>query len=64
MTKVSEELARALESDDACEIGRLIEEGKQEDFEALHSLLSLEPQRSQGKLDSINSIVKIALMPV
>lgn len=44
MTKVSEKLARALESDDACDLGRLIKEGKQEDFEALRSLLSLEPE--------------------
>ncbi|UCG83542.1 MAG: HEAT repeat domain-containing protein [Dehalococcoidia bacterium] len=43
MTKVSEKLVRALESDDACDLGRVIKEGKQEDFEALRSLLSLEP---------------------
>jgi len=43
MPKISEKLLRALESDDACELGRVIKERKQEDFEALQPLLSLDP---------------------
>lgn len=43
MTSISEELLKALESDDACDIGQIIKSRKQKDFEALQSLLSLDP---------------------
>ena len=43
MAQITEKLRRAFESDDACDLGRVIKSGKQEDFEALQALLSLEP---------------------
>ena len=43
MPEISDRLLRALESDDPCEMQNLVKEGKAEDFEALQSLLSLEP---------------------
>ena len=43
MAQVSDVLLRALESDDPCELQNLIKEGKREDFEALQSLVSLDP---------------------
>ena len=42
MAQLSEKLLRALEADDSCELDELIQEGKQEDFEALQGLLSLD----------------------
>ena len=43
MANISEELLRALESDDSVELDQVIREGKQEHFEALQSLLSMDP---------------------
>jgi HEAT repeat protein len=43
MPNISEKLLRALESDDACELGHVIKERKQEDFDALLALLSPDP---------------------
>lgn len=43
MANISEKLLRALESDDSGELDQVIGEGKEEDFEALQSLLSLDP---------------------
>ena len=43
MVRVSEKLLKALESDDAYELGHVIKDRKQEDFEALQVFLSLDP---------------------
>jgi HEAT repeat protein len=43
MSEMSERLRRALESDDAMEIGRVIQAQREEDFEALSALLSPDP---------------------
>ena len=43
MAQISEKLRRALESDDACQLGSVIKEAKREDFEALQTFLSLDP---------------------
>ena len=43
MAQLSDRLLKALESDESCELDDLIREGKQEDFEALQSLLSMDP---------------------
>lgn len=43
MPKISEKLLRALESDEACEIGLIVKERKKEDFDALLTLLSIDP---------------------
>ena len=43
MANISKELLRALESDDSGELDQVIKERKEEDFEALQSLLSLDP---------------------
>jgi HEAT repeat protein len=43
MANLSEKLLRALESDDSGQLDQIIKEGKEEDFAALQSLLSLDP---------------------
>lgn len=43
MSEISEKLLRALESDDAGELGIIIKKRKQEDFKALQTFLSLDP---------------------
>lgn len=43
MAKISEELRKALEADESCELDQVIKEGKSQDFEALQSLLSMDP---------------------
>ena len=43
MAHVTEELRRALESDDSVELDQIIKDGKQQDFEALQRLLSMDP---------------------
>lgn len=48
MAQISERLRRALESDDACLLTDVVKAGRQEDFEALQSLLSLDPSINPG----------------
>jgi len=43
MVRVSEKLLKALESDDAYELGYVVKDRKQEDFEALQMFLSPDP---------------------
>jgi HEAT repeat protein len=43
MTEMSELLRMALEADDACEMGRVIQARRAEDFQALSALLSPDP---------------------
>lgn len=43
MPSISNELLRALESDESCELDQIVKDGNQEDLEALQSLLSMDP---------------------